>query len=63
MPTEDYSNTRRIARLRQIASLKGLNKVARAIDSETQFVIKQGGILNVMKTPTGSRSNCGRCVN
>lgn len=63
MPTEDYSNTRRIARVRQLASLKGLNKVARAIDSETQLVIKQGGILNVTKTPTGLRSNCGRCVN
>jgi hypothetical protein len=62
MPTEDYSNTRRIARIRQIASLKGLNKVIRAIDSETQLVIKQGGILNVMKTPTGLRSNCGRCI-
>ena len=61
MPTEDYSHTRRIARARQIASLKGLNKVARAIDSETQLVIKLGGILNVMKTPTGLRSNCGRC--
>jgi hypothetical protein len=62
MPTEDYSNTRRIARIRQIASLKGLGKVARAIDSETQLVIKQGGIKNVMKTPTGLRSNCGRCT-
>lgn len=62
MPTEDFSNTRRIARIRQIASLQGLGKVARAIDSETQLVIKQGGILNVMKTPTGLRSDCGRCV-
>jgi len=63
MPTEDYSNTRRIARVRQIASFKGIGKVVRAIDSETQLVIKQGGIRNVTKTPTGLRSNCGRCVN
>jgi hypothetical protein len=61
MPTEDYSQTRRTARIRQIASLKGLNKVVRAIDSETQLVIKQGGILNVMKTPTGLRSDCTFC--
>ena len=63
MTTEDYSHTRRIARIRQIASLQGLNKVVRAIDSETQLVIKQGGIKNVMKTPTGLRSDCGKCVN
>jgi hypothetical protein len=62
MPTEDYSHTRRIARVRQIASLQGLNKVVRAIDSETQLVIKLGGILNVTKTPTGLRSNCGVCI-
>jgi len=58
MPTEDNSHTRRIARVRQIASFKGIGKVARAIDSETQLVIKQGGILNVTKTPTGFRTTC-----
>jgi hypothetical protein len=62
MPTEDYSQTRRIARIRQIASFQGLNKVVRAIDSATQLVIKQGGIINVMKTPTGLRSDCGKCT-
>ena len=39
MPTEDYSHTRRIVRARQIASLKGLNKVARAIDVKHNLLL------------------------
>jgi hypothetical protein len=61
MPTSDYSNTNRIARLRQIADLNGLTKVARALDNDTQLSIKLGGFINLMKTPSGLVSNCGIC--
>ena len=62
MPTEDYSNTTRIARLRQIGDLKGLNKVARALDNTTQLSMKLGGVKRIIKVPVGLGSDCGKCV-
>ena len=57
MPTEDYSNTSRTARLRQIGDLKGLNKVARALDNTTQLSMKLAGVKRIIKVPVGLGSD------
>ena len=53
MPTEDYSHTRRIARVRQIAEWKGLNKVVGALSSGTQLSMKIGGVVDIQKSFNG----------
>jgi len=53
MPTEDYSNSLRIARLRNKAVVAGLNKVARALDNQTQFNYKLGGLTIKTKNSSG----------
>jgi len=53
MPTEDYSHTRRIARVRQIAEWKGLNKVVGALSSGTQLSMKVGGVVDIQKSFNG----------
>ena len=58
MPTEDYSNTSRTAKLRQKASLKGLNKVARALDYDTQLSMKLGGVVHKTKNSSGISYDC-----
>lgn len=62
MPTEDNSHTRRISRVRQIADWKGLNKVVRALDSDTQLSIKLGGLVNITKNLNGKRINNGQSL-
>ena len=61
MPTEDYSNTSRTARLRQRSSLRGLNKVARALDYDTQLSMNLGGIQEKQKNSSGITYECGVC--
>ena len=58
MPTEDYSNTSRTSKLRQRASLKGLNKVARALDYDTQLSMKLGGVVEKTKNSSGISYDC-----
>jgi hypothetical protein len=58
MPTEDYSNSSRTAKLRQKASLKGLNKVARALDYDTQLSIHLGGVVQKTKNSSGVSYDC-----
>jgi hypothetical protein len=53
MPTEDYSHTRRIARVRQIAEWKGFNKVAGAVSSGIHLSMKVGGVVNIQKNFNG----------
>ena len=53
MPTEDNSHTRRIARVRQIAEWKGLNKVVGALSGGTQLSMKMGGVVNIQKNFNG----------
>jgi len=63
MPTEDYSNSSRTAKLRQKASLKGLNKVARALDYDTQLSINLGGVVQKTKNSSGVSYDCACPVN
>jgi len=58
MPTEDYSISSRTAKLRQKASLKGLNKVARALDYDTQLSIHLGGVVQKTKNSSGVSYDC-----
>ena len=58
MPTEDRSNRTHIARVRQKAALKGLNKVVRALDIDTQLSIKLGGLTHITKTSNGKETDC-----
>lgn len=58
MPTEDYSNSSRTAKLRQKASLKGLGKVARALDYDTQLSMKLGGVVQKTKNSSGITYDC-----
>lgn len=58
MPTEDYSNSSRTAKLRQKASLNGLGKVARALDYDTQFSMKLGGVVQKTKNSSGITYDC-----
>lgn len=53
MPTEDYSHTRRIARVRQIAEWKGLNKVVGALSGTTHLSMKVGGLVDIQKNLNG----------
>jgi hypothetical protein len=62
MPTQDNSHTTRISRVRQIADWKGLNKVVRALDSDTQLSIKLGGLVNITKNLNGKRINNGQSL-
>lgn len=61
MPTEDYSNTSRTAKLRQRSNLKGLNKVSRALDYDTQLSMNLGGIREKQKNSSGISYDCGVC--
>ena len=62
MPTEDYSNSLRISRIRQRATLKGLSKVARALDNDTQHDIKLGGVNEKTKRSGVISYACGVCT-
>lgn len=62
MPTQDNSHTTRISRVRQIADWKGLNKVVRALDSDTQLSIRLGGLVNITKNLNGKRINNGQSL-
>ena len=61
MPTEIYNCSLRTKRIRNLAVVNGLNKVARALDNTTQLSFIMGKIISKTKNSSGITVDYGCC--